>query len=100
MLKNYNVPDLAWKFTSFGFMLFLAGAGWSISQAKIYELQLANYKLAVGSAMNDVAAASTALEDAAKSLPPKQQKKIQALTDEANEKLEIVADELDPLLIE
>lgn len=78
-----SIPNLAWIFTSFGFMCFLIGSGWSISRAKVYELQLAQYKLAVGSVLNDVATVNDTLDKVAQSaaIPTAQKQKIERLTD-------------------
>ena len=45
------------------------GASWSISQAKVYQLELAEYKLAVGGALNKVQKVSDTLEKSAQRLP-------------------------------
>ena len=52
--RGANLTDLAWSFVGFGLMCFLIGSGWSVSQAKHYQLELAEYKLAVGSALSEV----------------------------------------------
>lgn len=80
---NQSIPNLAWIFTSFGFMCFLIGSGWSISRAKVYELELAQYKLAVGTVLSDVATVNETLEQAAKNskIAPAQKQKIERLTD-------------------
>lgn len=81
-----QIPSLAWIFTSFGFMCFLIGSGWSISRAKVYELELAQYKLAVGSVLVDVATVSDTLDNAARSatIAPAEKQKIERLTDKTN----------------
>lgn len=83
--QKYEIPNLAWIFTSFGFMCFLIGSGWSISRAKVYELELAQYKLAVGTALSKVEQVSTTLDDAAQkaAIATTEKEKIARLTDKS-----------------
>lgn len=92
---NYRIPDYCWLIVSTGITVFLIGLAWSVSQASNYQLELANYKLAVGGALNDVAQASIALNEAAQSLPPKQRQKVKAIAAEASEAIETANDKLD-----
>lgn len=94
--QQYEIPSLAWIFTSFGFMCFLIGSGWSISRAKVYELELAQYKLAVGTALSKVEQVSTTLDDAAQraALAPAQKEKIARLTDKSEAVIEQVKSEI------
>lgn len=95
--QQTQIPDLAWIFTSFGFMCFLIGSGWSISRAKVYELELAQYKLAVGSALSNVEQISTTLDDAAQkaALAPAQKEKIARLTDKSEAVIEQARTDID-----
>ncbi|MEY2832269.1 MAG: hypothetical protein RLZZ574_1527 [Cyanobacteriota bacterium] len=95
--QKYEIPNLAWIFTSFGFMCFLIGSGWSISQAKIYELELAQYKLAVGSVLVDVATVTNTLDDAANTsaISPAQKQKIERLTNKSEAVIEQARTDID-----
>ena len=74
--------DWAWAFIGFGLMWFLIGSGWSVSQAKHYQLELAEYKLAVGSALSQVQEVSNTLEKVSNNsaIAREQKKKIEELT--------------------
>jgi hypothetical protein len=95
--QKYEIPSLAWIFTSFGFMCFLIGSGWSISRAKVYELELAQYKLAVGTALSHVEKVSTTLDDAAQkaAIAPAQKEKIARLTDQSEAAIEQARTDID-----
>jgi hypothetical protein len=90
MVRQQTIPSLAWIFTSFGFMCFLIGSGWSISRAKVYELELAQYKLAVGSVLTDVATVTDTLSSAAKqsAISPAQKQKIERLSSKSEAVIE------------
>lgn len=64
----YPTP-LFWNFLGFAIAVLSVGASWSISQAKVYQLELAEYKLAVGGALNKVQKVSNTLEQSAERLP-------------------------------
>ena len=88
--------DLAWAFIGFGVMWFLIGSGWSVSQAKVYQLELAEYKLAVGSALSEVKKVSDTLEKSADSsaIAPQDKREIEKLTEKTDAVLERVADDI------
>ena len=60
-------PPAAWNFVGFGLMCWLMGCGWSVSRAKAYQIELAEYKLQVGSALSEVKKVSDTLERTAES---------------------------------
>ncbi|NJO99183.1 MAG: hypothetical protein HC775_16755 [Hyellaceae cyanobacterium CSU_1_1] len=90
--QQSNVPALAWIFTSFGFMVFLVCSGISLTKAKAYQLELAQYKLAVGSALNEVVQVNSTLVETAKSapLPPAKKQQIVNLTEKSNQAIESI----------
>lgn len=90
MNNKYLVPNICWAFSSFGFMCFLIGAGYSISRASTYELELAQYKLQVGTKISDVQRVSSELENTinATAIGAKQKLKIKALTAEIDQATE------------
>ena len=67
MVRRSNLPSLAWNFIGFGLMWFLIGSGWSVSRAKAYQIELAEYKLQVGSALFEIKKVSDTLERTAES---------------------------------
>ncbi|MEM6612299.1 MAG: hypothetical protein AAF652_08600 [Cyanobacteria bacterium P01_C01_bin.72] len=85
-------PALCWNFVGFGLMVFLCGSGWSIGRAKAYQLELAEYKLQVGTALTQVKEVSDTLEKVSNSsaIAPHQKRKIQQLTQESDRILEAV----------
>jgi predicted nucleic acid-binding Zn-ribbon protein len=90
MNNKYLIPNICWTFSSFGFMVFLIGAGYSISRANNYELELAQYKLQVGSKISDVQRTADKLQDTINAAPiaPKQKQQIKALTAEIDQATE------------
>jgi hypothetical protein len=70
MVNRTNTPTVMfWNCLGIAITIFSLGASWSISQAKIYELQAAQYKLQVGSAISKVQKVSDELEKSAERLP-------------------------------
>ena len=67
MDRNDNVTNWAWNFIGFGLMWLLIGCAWSVSRAKAYQIELAEYKLQVGSALSEVKKVSDTLERTAES---------------------------------
>lgn len=65
--RNDNVTSWAWNFIGFGVMWLLIGCAWSVSRAKAYQIELAQYKLQVGSALSQVKKVSDTLERTAES---------------------------------
>ena len=81
---NRNPTPMFWNFFGFAIAVLSIGTSWSISQAKVYQMELAQYKLAVGGALLDVQKVSDTLGKSAERLPiaPHQKAKIkQQLTD-------------------
>ncbi len=58
-----------WNQLGFAIAVLSIGTSWSISRAKVFELELAQYKLAVGGALLDVQKVSDTLEKSAERLP-------------------------------
>lgn len=79
---------LFWNCVGIAIAVLSVGMSWSIIQNKIFELEIAQYKLKTVSAIANVQKASNTLEQAANALPPKQKKKIKQLTSESTSVLE------------
>ena len=73
--QAYLVSYWFWNFVGFGLMWLLIGSGYSVARAKVYQLELAQYKLEVGTSLNKVQQVSNTLGEATKILPLPQGKK-------------------------
>lgn len=95
--QRISLTELAWAFVAFGIMSLLIGCGWSVSQAKVYQLELAEYKLAVGQVLSGVRKVSDTLERGAQTAPiaPAQKREIQQLTQDAAAVLEQVESDIE-----
>ncbi len=86
MVRNSIYPPaLAWNFAAFGLMVFLCGSAYSVSRAKAYQLELAQYKLQVGTVLSDVAKVSNTLEVSANNsaIAPAKKREIKKLTEKS-----------------
>ena len=95
--KSNFFPPSAWNFVAFGLMCWLMGCGWSVSRAKAYQIELAQYKLQVGSALSEVKKVSDTLERTAKSsaIAPHEKYRIQQLTEKSTAVLEQVESDIE-----
>lgn len=86
-----------WNFVGFGVMCFAIGSGWSVSRAKAYQLELAQYKLQVGTVLSDVSAVSNTLEQTAKTaaIAPAKKRQIQQLTNKTEATIEQIEAEIE-----
>ena len=91
-IKLNEIDSISVETIGFGLMWFLIGCGWSISRAKSYQLELAQYKLAVGQVLSGVRKVSDTLERGAQTstIAPAQKREIQQLTQDATAVLEQV----------
>ena len=91
-IKRVPLTDLAWAFVGFGVMIFLCGSGWSIAQARDYNMRLAEFQLEVGAALHKVKKVSHTLEETAKTstIAPKDKQKILEATDKSDRFLDAV----------
>ena len=99
-MKNRSIypPALAWNFASFGLMIFLCGSGWSVAQATFYQIELAEYKLQVGSALSEVKKdVSDTLEQVSNSptIAPKERRKIRAAAKKSDRIFDAAEEEID-----
>lgn len=78
--RPYLISGYFWNFVGFGLMWLLIGSGYSVARAKVYQLELAQYKLEVGTSLNKVQQASDTLTAATKTLPLPQGKKQKIIT--------------------
>ncbi len=86
-----------WNCLGIAIAIMSVGTSWSISRAKVYQLELAQYKLAVGDALSDVKHVSDTLEQQTQSLPipAAQKKEIQRSLSETNAVIESAEIEID-----
>ncbi len=87
-------------FLSFGAMWLMIDSGKSISQAKHYQMELAEYKLTVGSALSEVQKVSDTLEKSVDSsaIAPQEKEEIKKLTQESSAVLEKIEGETEKLI--
>ncbi len=85
-----NPTAMFWNCLGLAIAIMSIGTSWSISRAKVYQLQLAQYKLAVGDALSEVKHVSDQLEQKTQSLPlpVAQKRKIQRQLQETNAVIE------------
>lgn len=100
MVKNYRnrtFSPFAINCLGFGMMCFLIGCGYSMAQAKVYQMELAEFKLAVGSALSGVKQVSDTLERSAVSatIAPQEREKIRRLTEKSSAVLEQVESDIE-----
>ncbi|MDJ0904166.1 MAG: hypothetical protein QNJ55_35820 [Xenococcus sp. MO_188.B8] len=95
--KSHSFPPSAWNFVAFGLMCWLMGCGWSVSRAKAYQIELAQYKLQVGSALSEVKKVSDTLEQTAvnSAIAPHEKYRIQQLTEKSTAVLEQVESDIE-----
>ena len=95
--RNDNLTNWAWNFIGFGLMWFLIGNGWSVSRAKAYQIELAEYKLQVGSVLSGVRKVSDNLEQTAvnSAIAPHEKYRIQQLTKKSTAVLEQVESDIE-----
>lgn len=89
--RNPGAPtSMFWNFVGFAIATLSVGMSWSIIQTKVFELEVAQYKLKTGSAIHKVQKVSNTLEQAATTLPlpSKQKKRIKQLTNESTAVIE------------
>ncbi|MEO0834787.1 MAG: hypothetical protein AAFY16_02110 [Cyanobacteria bacterium J06642_3] len=96
--NNTWIPTpTAWNFVGFGLMWFLIGQAWSISRAKAYELELAQFKLAVGTVLSEVKEVINTHEQSVNTdaIAPQERRKIQQLTQHSNAVIEQVESQVE-----
>jgi hypothetical protein len=97
MMRHSNTPTVMfWNCLGIASAIFSLGASWSISQAKIYELEAVQYKLQVGSALDQVQKVSDDLSKSAECLPiaAKTKADLQQRLNENNAVIESAQDEI------
>ena len=96
-LGSIPLTDLAWAFVGFGVMCLLMGCGWSVAIDFSDRLELAEYKLAVGSILFDIKDVSDSLEKSADTLAiaTEQKQEIKQLTQESKFLIQRVEQEID-----
>lgn len=92
MKRKSQITGWFWNWLGMGLFAFLCGSGWSIGQAKYYQIQLAQYQLTVGSYLSNVQKASNSLELSAQrsAIAPHEKQKIQQLTKQSDAAIEQV----------
>ncbi len=86
-----------WNFVGLGLCVFLCGSGLSISRARSYQIELAQYKLAVGTALSEVKKVSDTLERSAESsaIAPQEKQRIHELTQKSDAVIQQVESEIE-----
>jgi hypothetical protein len=93
-VNNGSPSVLFWNCAGLALLVFSVGASYSLSQAKAFELQLAQYKLTTGSAIAEVQAVSEQIRETTKQLPPKKAEQIKQQLDESNAVLDEAQEEI------
>ena len=88
--QSFFIPPAAWIITSIGFSIFLGCSGISLLRARNYELQLAEYKLAVGSVLSEAQQELTNVDRQLENVPiaPEQKRELEELTRKTDAVLE------------
>lgn len=86
-----------WNFLGLGLCAFLCGSGWSVSRAKYYRMELAEFQLGVGNALHEVRKASDTLERSAQNsaIAPQQKREIQQATEKSKAVIEQVESQIE-----
>lgn len=98
MVKDKRYPPaLCWNFVGFGFMCFSIGCGISVARATSYQLELMQYKMAVGKALSNVGQVSDTLEFNAETstIAPQEKRKIKQLTQKSDRILDRVEQDIE-----
>ena len=97
MVNKIVIHPLAQIILSVGASVFMGFSGHSLSKAKTYQVQLAEYKLQVGTVLTSVEKVSDTLEQTAKTsaIAPADKKKIQQLTQKSDRLLEAVEKDIE-----
>ena len=78
MARLNGLPTpMFWNCVGLAIAIISIGTSWNISRTKTFELELAEYRLKTGSALNKVQKASDALEQSAKKLPLATQERVE-----------------------
>ena len=88
--QSFFIPPSAWIITSIGFSIFLGCSGISLVRTSNYQLEIAQYKLAVGSALNEVQREIVDIDRTVSTAPiaTEQKQKIKELTQKTDAVLE------------
>jgi hypothetical protein len=74
--RNLGHPtNIFWNCVGISLVVISVGMAWAITRTKVFELELAQYKLRTGNALTKVQKVSDTLEQSAKTLPIAQSKK-------------------------
>jgi hypothetical protein len=74
--RNINQPTaIFWNCVGISLVVLSVGMSWAITRTKVFELELAQYKLRTGNALTKVQKVSDTLEQSAKTLPIGSKKK-------------------------
>jgi len=98
MVELLNKPGVwFWNFVGFGLMCFGVGCGVSVARATSYQLELMQYKMAVGSALSSVGQVSDTLEFNAETSPiaPTEKRRIKQLTQKSDRTLQAIEQDIE-----
>lgn len=74
--RNYFQPtSIFWNCVGVSLVVLSVGMSWAITRTKVFELELAQYKLRTGNALSEIQQVSNTLEQSAKTLPLAQPQK-------------------------
>ncbi|MEM6613288.1 MAG: hypothetical protein AAF652_13730 [Cyanobacteria bacterium P01_C01_bin.72] len=95
--KSMIASEWFWNQLGFAIAVFSVGTSWSISRAKVYQIELAEYKLQVGTVLHEVKKVSDTLEQVSQSaaIAPLEKRKIQAATQKSDRLLEAVEKDIE-----
>lgn len=95
--RNINQPTaIFWNCVGISLVVLSVGMSWAITRTKVFELELAQYKLRTGNALTKVQKVSDTLATSAKTLPiaPKKKQEIQKQLDSASAVIEQASSEV------
>lgn len=89
--------ELFWSFVGFGLMWFLCCSGISVARATNYQIELMEYKLAVGGALSSVEKVSDTLEFSAETsaIAPRSKREIKQLVKKSDRDLQAIEQDID-----
>jgi hypothetical protein len=102
-MVNRNYPQqptaIFWNCVGISLVVVSIGMSWAITRTKVFELELAQYKLRTGNALSEIQQVSDTLETTANQLPITAQKKEQIIKqlDLTNEVIEQATSEVENL---
>lgn len=90
MVNRSTPTSMFWNCVGISLMVLSFGMSWAITRTKVFELELAQYKLRTGNAISKIQEVSDTLEKSAETLPiaPKQKQALQEQLAQGNAVIE------------